>query len=264
MLKGVMHVHSTYSDGEFTLQELRETFLAAGCAFMCMTDHAEYFDAARLKNYFDECRTLSDSRLRLVSGLEYSCDREMHILGYGASRLADSKDPQEVIAQIDAEGAIPVIAHPKNEAFEWIETFSSLPQGIETWNSKYDGQRAPRPQTFALQQRLRQRKPELKAFYGLDLHWKHQFRGIYIQVNCEHNSAHEILRSLAQGEYSATKDDLELPSSGIVPPQLLADFARKRKRGEGFRTLVKTAKKTLDRCGIRVPDSVKSRLRRIL
>lgn len=264
MLKGVMHVHSTYSDGEFTVQELRDTFLDAGCAFICMTDHAEYFDAARLKDYFDECRAFSDSRLRIVSGLEYSCDRETHILGYGASRLADSKDPQKVIAQIDAEGAISVIAHPKNEAFAWIETFSSLPQGIETWNSKYDGQRAPRPQTFALQQRLRQRKPELKAFYGLDLHWKHQFRGIYVEVNCEHNSADEILKALARGEYSATKDDLELPSSGVVPPQALADFARMRKRGESFRRLVKTAKKALDHCGIRVPDAVKSQLRRIL
>jgi hypothetical protein len=36
MFKGAMHIHSTYSDGEFTLPELREVFLAERCAFVCM------------------------------------------------------------------------------------------------------------------------------------------------------------------------------------------------------------------------------------
>jgi len=261
--KGAIHVHSTYSDGKFTLRELRDTFRAAGCAFLCMTDHAEYFDAARLRSYFDECVSLSDSQFRLVPGLEYSCDRQMHILGYGAARLAESKDPQKMIAQIDAEGAISVIAHPMNEAFAWIESFEILPQGVEAWNTKYDGRHAPRPATFELIQRLQRLQPNLKAFYGLDLHWKHQFRSLFIQANCAGNCAAEILEALSRGDYLASKGALELPSSGVLPQQALEEFSRTRQRTEGLRSFAKRAKTTLDRCGIQLPEGLKAQLRRI-
>lgn len=263
MLKGAIHIHSTYSDGQFTLPELRRTFLAEGCSFLCMTDHAEYFDEERLKSYFEECRALSDEQFRLVPGLEYACDRDMHILGYGASRLASSKDPQEVIAHVNKQGAISVMAHPKDEFSGWIESFHALPQGIEAWNSKYDGKRAPRPGMFALVQRLQVRKPDLRAFYGLDLHWKHQFRGLLIQVSCQKNDALQILSALSRGDYSARKGELELPSSGALPPRVLEEFERARKRSKGLQAFLRQAKGALDRCGIEVPEGVKAQLRRI-
>ena len=54
MLKGAIHLHSTYSDGEFTLSELREVMISAGCDFVCMTDHAESFDDEKLEAYVRE------------------------------------------------------------------------------------------------------------------------------------------------------------------------------------------------------------------
>ena len=132
MLKGAMHVHSTYSDGEFTLAELRRIFLDEGCAFVCMTDHAEHFAPDQLSQYIDECQALSDEKFLFVAGLEYECEKRMHILGYGATRLADSEDPETVIRHIDGQGAVSVIAHPKNDFFEWIQRFETLPRGIET------------------------------------------------------------------------------------------------------------------------------------
>ena len=88
MLKGAIHIHSTYSDGEFTLPELRDVFRSAGCAFVCMTDHAEAFDAESLHRYQAECEALSDGSFCFIAGLEYGCEQKMHILGYGARRLA--------------------------------------------------------------------------------------------------------------------------------------------------------------------------------
>ena len=129
MLKGAIHIHSTYSDGEFTLVELKELFRAEGCAFVCMTDHAEAFDGVSLRNYLDECKALSDSRFCFVPGLEYGCEQKMHILGYGAQRLAKTQNPQEIIHYIEAQGAIPVIAHPKDEHFAWIESFRTSAAG---------------------------------------------------------------------------------------------------------------------------------------
>lgn len=258
-----MHVHSTYSDGEFTMAELRELYLAASCSFVCMTDHAEFFDADTLRAYQQECKSLSDGRIRFIAGLEYECEQRMHILGYGATELTASKDPEEVIRHIERQGAVSVIAHPKDEFFPWIESFQTLPQAIEGWNTKYDGRYAPRPGTFALLQRLQQRKPDLRAAYGQDLHWKKQFHGLFVQLGATSAETSEVLNALRQGNYSAIKGELTLPSSGRLSEKMLASFSRAH--GLSYKTwrLLKETKKFLDSVGIRVPESLKAQLRRI-
>jgi hypothetical protein len=263
MLKGAMHVHSTYSDGEFTLVELREVYLAASCSFVCMNDHAESFDSESVKVYARDLARHSDEKFSFVIGLEYECERRMHILGYGASVLAATTDPQAVIRHIDSQGATAVIAHPKDEFFSWIENFETLPKGIETWNSKYDGRYAPRPGTFALLQRLQRRSPAMRAFYGQDLHWKKQFRGLFVTLDCPDPTPEAILAALAAGNYTAQKDDLQLPSSGALPDELLAEFGRAHERSNKMWKFFKSGKSTLDRLGIRVPESLKAQLRRI-
>jgi predicted metal-dependent phosphoesterase TrpH len=172
MLRGALHIHSTYSDGEFTLGELRDVLSADGCRFACVTDHADWFDADRLRSYRLECEERSDADFRFIPGLEYSCLDRMHILGYGVTSLMDSVDPGYVMAGIRRNGGLAVVAHPRNDAFDSIECFDPLPDGIEVWNSKYDGQYAPRRSTFALLGRLQARRPDVRAFYGLDLHWR--------------------------------------------------------------------------------------------
>ena len=263
MLQGAMHVHSKYSDGEFTLEELRDTFLSEGCTFVCMTDHAEYFDAASLQTYMQELHRNSDQHFCFVPGLEYRCDEGMHILGYGASLLTTTTDPQKVIDQIKMQGAVSVIAHPKDEHFSWIESFVTLPQGIETWNSKYDGRYAPRQRTFALQQRIRGRVPDIHAFYGQDLHWKKQFRGLRIALDCDAAQSQAVLAALAGGRYHAQKDTISLPSSGILPEALLAEFDRVHTRSHKTRQFLKRGKQMLECFGIGVPESLKAQVRRI-
>ena len=263
MLKGAIHIHSTYSDGEFTMPELREIFLAAGCAFVCMTDHAEYFDETELCAYVEQCERLSDAKLRFVPGLEYECEQRMHILGYGATRLAGTQDPQQVIRCIDEQEAISVIAHPKNDFFEWIEKFETLPKGIETWNTKYDGRYAPRPGTFALLQRLKSRRPDMQAFYGQDLHWKKQFRGMFVQVESSSSERANILAALTRGDYYGERGEFQLPSSGVISDELQRHFANVNGKSAGLYRFLKGGKRFLDRAGLKVPDRLKAQLRRI-
>jgi hypothetical protein len=263
MLKGALHVHSTYSDGEFTLAELREVYLTQGCSFVCITDHAEYFNSDSIHTYLQDLAHHSDRSFCFVPGLEYRCEREMHILGYGATALASSKEPENIIRHIDGQGAISVIAHPKDDFFSWIEGFKTLPKGIETWNSKYDGRYAPRPGTFALLQRLRQRSPEMHAFYGQDLHWRKQFRGLCVAVNCDSLDPWAILAALTAGNYAAQKDNLQLPSSGIVPEALLAEFGQAQARSRRMWQVLKSGKQALESAGIRIPAALKTQLRRI-
>lgn len=267
MLKAVLHAHSTYSDGEFTLAELKRLFAAQGCSVIGITDHAESFDESKLAGYMRECNALSDDHFLFVSGLEYECEQRMHILGYGVtalvSSLANSKDPQNVIRHIEENGGLAVIAHPKDTMFPWIESFALLPSGIETWNSKYDGRYAPRPATFDLLHRLQNRRPGMKAFYGQDLHWKKQFRGLFTQIDCDSLSRQAVLGALSAGAYSGIKDDLLLPSSGELSAELIATFAAAHTRSTRLRTFLKSVKQKLDRAGITVPASIKAQLRRI-
>lgn len=263
MLKGALHIHSTYSDGDFSLAELRETLLSGGCTFGLVTDHAEWFDQDKLASYRHDCASLSDERFCFVPGLEYECENRMHILGYGVTSLVNSKDPEEVIRHIACERGISVIAHPKDAFFSWIETFHTLPDGIEIWNSKYDGRYALRPATVRLLQRLQQRKSDLLAFYGQDLHWKKQYRELYTMVSCHALSHDSVLQALERGEFFGCKGDLNLPSSGHVPEQLLNRFEVVQGRSQRLRNVLGGGKELLKRVGINVPAPIKAQLRRI-
>lgn len=263
MLKGAIHIHSTYSDGEFTLRELREIFIHAGCAFACLTDHAEAFDAEKLQAYLRDCDWLSDDHFRFVAGLEYECQQGTHILGYGVTSVLTTQDPQEVIGHVENLGGVSVLAHPKETALSWFERFAVLPHGIEVWNSKYDGRYAPRPDTFRFLYRLQERKPQMQAFYGQDLHWKKQFRGLFSVLRCGAPVREEILGALARGDYFGTRGKLELPSSGRLPQSLLARFGIVHKRSDRLRRLIKNAKGVSDRFGVTVPEPLKAHFRRI-
>ena len=263
MRKGVIHAHSTYSDGEYSLSELREVFLSSGCSFVCMTDHAEFFDEQKVREYRDECERLSDDKFTFVAGLEFTCDQRMHVLGYGVTELVSTTNPQEVISHIDKVGGVSVIAHPMDSAFPWIESFSMLPQGIETWNSKYDGRYGPRAGTFELLHRLQTRQQNMKAFYGVDFHWKKQFRHLYTSLESDVITRDEILSALANGNYSAFKDNLTLPSSGQLSSELLAQLSARHYRSMKVRRFTKRVKKIADRFGATIPAPIKGQLRRI-
>ena len=263
MLKGAMHIHSTYSDGEFSLRELRETLVSDGCSFACMSDHAESFDVNKLKDYVAECASLSGRDFCFVAGLEYACRGRMHVLGYGVAAPAATEDPEAVFRHIECEGGISVIAHPQDAAFGLIESLVRLPDGIEVWNSKSDGRYALRPGTIALLRRLQLLNPAMRAFYGQDLHWKKQFRGLFNIVRCEVPSREEILRALARGDYFATKADLQLPSTGEIPEWLLGQFALAHRRSVRLREWLKGGKRLMDRLGMPVPASIKAQVRRI-
>jgi hypothetical protein len=263
MLKAALHVHSTYSDGEFSLSALKRIYMDEGCSLVGITDHDDHFDAPKLADYIAECASLSDDKFLFVCGLEYRCEQEMHILGYGSTVLAKTKNPELIIRHIEEQDGLPVIAHPKDSMFPWIESFTTLPLGIETWNTKYDGRYAPRPETFELLHRLRSRRPAMKAFYGQDLHWKKQFRGLFTHLDADRMERRAILDALAQGRFSGVKGELTLSSSGELSPALAARFRARHATSDKMRSALKAGKKAFDRMGLKAPAALKSHLRRI-
>ena len=263
-MKGALHLHSTYSDGDFSLPELRAIYLAAGCQFACVTDHADWFDESTLAAYIEECDALSDDRFRLVAGLEFPCVDRMHIVGYGVTRLVNSLDPPDVIRHIGACGGVSVIAHPKDLHFEWIAGFTALPDGLEVWNSKYDGRYAPRPHTFALLRRLRARRSDLRAFYAQDLHWRTQYRGLLVHVEAEALTRDAVLGALRAGAYYGEKDGTRFPSDGAVPDALLRQMQQAHRRSDRLRAVMASVKRAADWLGLRVPAGVKAQARKVM
>ena len=262
-MKGAIHIHSTYSDGDLRLKEVRDTYRAAGCDFICMTDHAESFNTEKLREYIAECAELSTPDFQIVAGLEFACEKRMHILGLGVTQLAMTRDPAQVLAHIERCGGVSVIAHPHQDHFAWIETFDTLPNGIEVWNSKYDGRYAPRVATFDLLVRLQHRKPNLRAFYGQDMHWRRQYRGLFVEIRPAKAGPADIVHSLRTGDFAGIKDRLRLPSNGRLTEAQRFRFGETHLRSERIRRLVKQARDVAMRWGMPVPPGVKAQLRRI-
>ena len=204
-----------------------------------------------------ECERLSDDTFQFVAGLEFGCEDRMHVIGYGVTVLAETTDPQEVIGHVDRLGGVSVIAHPKDAHFDWIEGFAVLPQGIETWNTKYDGRYAPRPATFALLERLQARRPQMRAFYGIDLHYRTQPRGLLTTITAPSRSRDDVLAALARGDFAGEHGALVLPSSGRLPADVLARFQRIDSRTGAVRRLARRAAR-------RIPAAVKRPLRRFV
>ena len=76
-----MHVHTTFSDGRLTPEEIVTAAKAAGLTYLAITDH-DTVDGIR---HLYENGLYPLKTLRLIPGIEFSCEEDehdVHILGY--------------------------------------------------------------------------------------------------------------------------------------------------------------------------------------
>src|SRR5438094_2709932 len=80
-LRGVLHVHSTWSDGQNTISEMAEACIARGLTYLCITDHSKTaayaggLNEEDLRRQHEEINLLNEEyagRLRILKGIE--CD----------------------------------------------------------------------------------------------------------------------------------------------------------------------------------------------
>jgi hypothetical protein len=262
-VKGALHVHSTFSDGEFSLEDLRHIYAALGYRFACLTDHAEYFDGRKLTGYLAEADSLSDESFCFIPGLEFECPGRMHILGFGMTSLLATRDPCLVIRSIEEQGSISVVAHPRTKDFGCIEGLEYPPTGIEVWNSKYDGRYAPRIETFELIRRVRGRHPHVRAFYGQDLHFRKQYTGLHVELRSAGLDSKSIISALREGRFVGRSADLHLTADGSLDQSHAQRFQRMHRRSRQMRGLAGGTKGVLDSLGLSIPARLKTQLRRL-
>lgn len=223
---GVLHVHSTYSDGVLSPAEIAAWARGEGLDFVGITDHSARARGDRLQELCAECEQLSGEVL-LMPGVEFE-HHGRHVLAFAPAEclltLTDEVAVEEPEAVREA-GGVTIWAHP-SLTFDF-----SLQAGIETpydgwevWNLRVDG-RAPCLPMVALRQRIARQRP-LMAFAGLDLHRLPlaALPTCTVEIDGPTPDTESLLRALGQGHHvvGVREEGLDrsLPRSGRLSSHL--------------------------------------------
>jgi len=214
--KGVLHVHSRFSDGDESLEQLVDVFRMSGMRFAAVSDHAEVFDERRMEEYVHLCEALSDGSFIVIPGLEFSLKGgSIHILGYGIKERVRYSTMEGLVDGIHAAGGIAVLAHPPLGSVNLIGSIKTKLDGIEVWNGRYDGTVAPRAESFQLLRRIRAQNPKAAAFCGVDLHQIAQARKlIYMEVDTETFEQAAILAEIRASHFTLHGSSTVIPATG--------------------------------------------------
>jgi hypothetical protein len=143
-LAGVIHVHSTYSDGTGTVPEIVTAAAVNALDFVFLTDH----DTLAAKENGEE--GWHDSVLVLV-GEEVSPWRENHYLAFGLDRPIDHQGLEcgEIVARVNEAGGFGFLSHPFSKGSErfrrglggmpWRDLECAGYTGLELWSFVTDG-----------------------------------------------------------------------------------------------------------------------------
>jgi hypothetical protein len=136
-LSGVVHVHTTLSDGGGTPEEVIRAARAAGLAFLGITDHNN-LDARRFEGYQGGVLVLVGAELSTPAG---------HVLGLGLDRdpaWRFNGDGLDALEDVRDLGGIPFAAHPFSDRADlrWTGWDLPGPWGIELLNGDSDARRA--------------------------------------------------------------------------------------------------------------------------
>jgi hypothetical protein len=139
---GNLHVHTLYSDGHGTHEDVAHAAISAGLDFVVVTDHNVWVSG--IDGYYYR----GSDRVLLLTGEEIHdqsrSPQKNHLLVYEAkSELAHfAQDPQNLVDKVVESGGICFFAHPTDPAapafdeddLSWVDWDVRGYQGIELWN----------------------------------------------------------------------------------------------------------------------------------
>ncbi len=140
---GAIHMHTTYSDGTGSVEELAQAAQKAGLRWIIITDHDTL-------EGLPQAGWLQD--VLVIVGHEITPDRN-HFLALNTNHVIDNRmPPQDFIDAVYAAGGFGIIAHPDEtvandfkEIYRWDDWSvdgprerANRPIGIELWNIMSD------------------------------------------------------------------------------------------------------------------------------
>ena len=200
-LKGDTHLHTVYSDGSLTIEELGKRIKKKGLDFMIITDHNNFFHNKRLPHIPD---------LTIIPGVEFThYSGHVNLIGlespYTGSYVLNSfeefierlKEPRE-------KGAIISINHPFCSLCPWLWPKEGFEYDfVEVWNGPM---RKDNLTTIAWWQEQLAGGRKLIALGGSDFHWEiGPISYLAMPTACVYakaNSADDILEAIKMGRVS--------------------------------------------------------------
>ncbi|MBE6963360.1 MAG: hypothetical protein E7443_01995 [Ruminococcaceae bacterium] len=185
-LKLDLHIHSAHSpDGRMSLDEIVGRCRKAGLDGAAVCDH---------DRVLTECSDCSD--FLLIPGVELSTQHG-HLLGLFVSAPIETKDFDQAVEAIHAQGGLAVLAHPFEHSADEERLLPLLPalDGIEIWNSRATRKnRHANAQAEAFAARL-----GLRRFAGSDAHVPQEIGNAVLIVEAEAKTPEAVKSALLTG-----------------------------------------------------------------
>ena len=113
------HMHTTYSDGYLSPQQLIQYQIANGYNVIFPTDHNSVFGALQVKKHAIEYNKQHNTSLLVIPGLEYTCCRiHMNLVGIDSdndvvpiTKFPSNQELQRVIAVVHERGGLVIVNH---------------------------------------------------------------------------------------------------------------------------------------------------------
>lgn len=137
--KGMLHAHSSASDGWYSPAHVFKAYQSLGYHFLCLTDHWK----VTLKPDDAPADILHIPGVELDGGLTGVGD--FHFVGIDVKPIAEFRrtkeveeyTPRELVGMIRAQGGLAMIAHPAWNGVTWVDLESVADSlfALEVWNS---------------------------------------------------------------------------------------------------------------------------------
>lgn len=215
LFKGIIHVHSNYSyDGRHSLEEIAQYGIRSGFSFIGMSEHSDTLNEEKMDGYVKECQRISNRDCLMIPGIEFTCENDLHIIGLGVKHYIKTKDPIQAARFIQKNGGIAIIAHPVRYHYKIQPDLAEAADGIEVWNTAYDGRFVPNIHSMTLLRDLNKNGRSLLGFGGEDLHQIRDRCSVALFLSMENLREEGILSNLRQGNYRISNSYFSLSPGG--------------------------------------------------
>jgi hypothetical protein len=136
-IAGVIHIHSNYSDGSKSIEDIAKIGESAGLDFLMFSDH---MTLAPLRDGLERYH----NKIAVLIGYEIQDAKdENHFLAFGLEKeLPSELRAKDYVAAVKAAGGLGIIAHPDEirsaipqyPSYPWTDWEADGFDGIEIWN----------------------------------------------------------------------------------------------------------------------------------
>ena len=255
LIHGTVHCHSEHSfDAQCSYAELREYFLSKGLSFVCMTEHIEYLDQAKVDAIIDGCEAHSDERFLFVPGIEMDYFK-IYFLGVSRTRV-DFTDHRSTFDSLHPHAQLCIFSHPIKARYRYPQWLIDLCDGVEILNTKHDGRHYFRPQSERLLAQVRRHRPHAVGVAGMDFHSPKQYSATHMVLRERVPLTQEaVIDAIRRGAFDVHMNGRRLTDVGGAERALL----RARIHAMDFAHGVN---KRMANAGIRMPHGIKRLLRK--